>query len=1130
VGLPRIEELTLLAPLTLREHDAITVQLTVDAPNDTGRRSQIRIHAHAAGAWTLHATGVLAPDQSEAVPEELPEPSPDSVELPDLYAGLAESGFAYGPAFRGLSSAWSDGDAVIAEVALPEACAATADRFGLHPALLDAVLHASAHLDLDGADGEAASGRLPFSWHGVRLHATGARAVRARLTRQGADIVAITLVDTANTPVATVEGLALRAISPEGLTGLGEDRDPLHLEWIRASSAPPHDAPVAVLGRALGDLVTALGPETIEATDLAELTSAGPVPARVLVGIACDDVSADAAHRLIQQVRELAQAWLAEPGAGDARLVLVTRGATGPDRGPGSPAEASVWGLIRSAQSEHPGRFELLDLDDADASRAEVRAALGCDEAQIAIRDGVVQVPRVERGDSTLAIPENAHGWCLDILDRGTLTGLALAADARGTAPLAAGEIRIAVRSAGVNFRDVLNALGMYPGEAPDFGLEGAGVVIEVGEAVHTVAVGDRVFGMFPGAFGPHAVADHRTVAPIPAGWSFAQAAAVPITFLTAYFGLVDLAGLRAGQSVLVHAAAGGVGTAAVQIGQHLGATVHGTASPSKWSAVTELGVSPDHLSSSRTLDFEKRVLDATDGEGVDVVLDALAGEFVDASLRVLPRGGHFLEMGKTDVRDPETVARDHPGVRYRAFDLIEAGPDRIQEMLAELSRLFTSGVLRPPRVTAWDVREAPHAFRHLSQARHIGKVVLTMPHDLAPDGTVLITGGTGNLGAAISRRLVERHGVRRLLLASRRGAEAEGAQALRADLEEYGAEVAIAACDTSDRDSLAALLAGVSPENPLTAVVHTAGVLDDTVIEKLGAESLDRVLAAKADSAWHLHELTRDADLARFVVFSSAAGVLGAPGQANYAAANAFADALAEHRCAAGLPATSLAWGPWRQGGGMTATLNDADVARMARSGIRALRADEGLALFDTCWRRPEPVLLPLQVDAVALAEQPTVPALFERLVSTIARSDSWARPTVSSTANAVESVRETLAALSERDRRARLVDLVCEQVTIVLGHDSTVDVEPERSFSDLGFDSLTAVELRNRLGARVEVSLPATVVFDHPSPIALAHHIEESLDIPTEADVAETSTETEIEALGVDDLVRMALYPDES
>ena len=644
------------------------------------------------------------------------------------------------------------------------------------------------------------------------------------------------------------------------------------------------------------------------------------------------------------------------------------------------------------------------------------------------------------------------------------------------------GQVRVGVRAGGLNFRDVLVALGMYPGEAT-VGGEGAGVVLEVGPGVDGLAVGDRVMGLCSG-FGPVAVVDHRLVVEMPEGWSFAQAASVPIVFMTAYYGLIDLAGLGSGERVLVHAATGGVGMAAVQLARHLGAEVFATASPPKWHALRSQGFDDAHIASSRTLEFKERFLEGTDGQGMDVVLDSLAGEFVDASLELLPRGGRFLEMGKTDMRDPSEVLEGHPGVSYRAFDLMEAGPERIQEMLGELVGLFESGVLEPLPIRAWDVRRAPEAFRYMSQARHTGKIVLSLSSAIDPEGTVLITGGTGTLGALLARHLVQVHGVGHLLLVSRRGEAAEGARELQAELESLGARVRIAACDVSQRDALVVLLDSIAAEHPLSAVVHTAGVLDDGVIGSLTAERLDGVLAAKADAAWYLHELTAHMDLGAFVLFSSAAGTLGSPGQGNYAAANAFLDALAAHRRARGLAGSSMAWGLWEDASGMAGGLSETDISRMARSGLRVLSSEEGLGLFDSALDADEALTLPIPLDLKMLRAQAKMgglPSLFSDLVRV---------PTRDAGRQGISLARR-LAATPEAEREGIMLELVTAQVAAVLGHASASAIGTQRTFKDLGFDSLAAVELRNRLGAATGLRLPATLVFDYPTPVVVAKYL---------------------------------------
>ncbi|MGW2658377.1 SDR family NAD(P)-dependent oxidoreductase, partial [Streptomyces sp. NPDC001478] len=352
-------------------------------------------------------------------------------------------------------------------------------------------------------------------------------------------------------------------------------------------------------------------------------------------------------------------------------------------------------------------------------------------------------------------------------------------------------------------------------------------------------------------------------------------------------------------------------------------------------------------------------------------------------------------------------------------------------------------------------------------------------------DGTVLVTGATGALGTLVVRQLVGAHGVRSLLLLSRRGADAPGAAELGHELRALGAEVAFAACDAADREALAAALDGV----PLTGVVHLAGVLDDTLIASLTPESLDTVLRAKADAALHLHDLTRDRALSAFVLFSSATGVLGVPGQANYGAANAVLDALAAHRTAHGLPARSLAWGLWASG--MSGTLTDADLQRLSRTGIGALTSAYGVELFDRALTVDTPVVLPIRLDVRTLAEAgEALPPLFRKLVRIRPRRAAAA------TAEAAGALRGRLAALAPEDREAALLDLVRTQVAAALGYPGPEAVDETRAFSELGFDSLTAVEFRNAVSAAAEVRLPATLAFDYPSPRALARHLLAELD----------------------------------
>ncbi|MFJ8630376.1 type I polyketide synthase [Streptomyces sp. NPDC093568] len=1082
-----LDELTLQAPLILPEQGAAQVQVVIDAATDDGHRT-VRVYSRADDAeveqaWTLHATGTVSNRTTPGDTWNLhawPPADAEPEDLAGLYDRLTDVGLQYGPAFRGITRVWRDADDWYVEAALPEPAAGEATAFGLHPALLDTVLHT---LALRGGDGKTAL--LPFLWSGVTLTAVGATSVRARLRMRGDGEIDLRVADATGEPVATVDSLLLRPVSTTDLAAQQATRTTpgtehlFRVEWT-AGAAPTTDrqpAGTVVVGASVHGLDAPVHPH-LDAL-LTALDHGAETPRQVLLPVTSEGPVAD----VLAETLLVVQRWLSEPKFADSRLVIVTsRGVAVTPQDTPDPTAAGIWGLLRSAMNEHPGRFALLDLDDSELPPA----ALPMDDTdQIAVRDGQVSVPRMVRmasgGVLVPPVGAGAGGWRMDVVAQGRLDGVGLVAEA--PRELRAGEVRVAVRAAGVNFRDVLNVLGMYPGDAGRLGHEGAGVVVEVGPGVTGLAVGDRVMGLLDGAFGPMATTDARLLARIPDGWSFEQAASVPIVFLTAYYALMDLGRLQAGESVLIHSAAGGVGMAAVQLAQHLGGEVFATASEPKWPVVRELGVREERIASSRTTEFEERFR-----PGVDVVLDSLAGKFVDASLRLVRPGGRFVEMGKTDIRDADEVRAEY-GVSYRSFDLMDAGPDRIAEMWTALLELFERGVLRPVKVTAFDLGRAPEALRLLGQARHVGKVVLSVPSPWSGGGTVLITGGTGGLGAEVARHLVTAHGVRDLLLVSRRGEEAPGARELASELTELSARVSVRACDVSDRDALAGVLDGVD----LSGVVHAAGVLDDGLIGDLSAERVGRVVAAKAESALHLHELTAGRDLSAFVLFSSFAGVVGNAGQAAYSAANNVLDALAVARRAEGLPAVSLAWGMWANADGMGGTLGEAELERMARQGFPALETSEGLALLDAALLVNEPLAVPVALRTSALAAvRDSLPGILRGLVPA---ADRRRRAVGQAGTVAATGLARKLAELQPAEQERQLLDLVQGQVAAVLGHASAGSVDASRAFKDLGFDSLTAVDLRNRLGSATGITLPATLVFDHPTPTALADFLKTQL-----------------------------------
>ena len=759
---------------------------------------------------------------------------------------------------------------------LPEEAAGEAGRFGVHPALLDAVLHA-AGLGALARDGDGGGGvRLPFAWSGVRVTGDGPAVLRARVSPAGPDGVAVVAVGPDGRVAVVVDRLVLRPVPAGALAVRGVHHPSLFaVDWIKipapAAGARGSGGRWALLGEDRYQVAAAAG--LVERyAGLAELVAAvdagGGVPGVVVACLPAVDGAgvdrdvggggdagggrADAGgvvRAAVGWVLGLVQGWVAGERFGSSVLVVVTRGGvlagdgTGADPGGVGLAGAAVQGLVRSAQAEHPGRFVLADIDDSPASGRVLVAAVGCGEPEVVVRDGGVFARRLGRVPADPGLVAGGAPWRVAV-GGGSLGDVGVVADPSSGEPLGAGQVRVVVRAAGLNFRDVLIGLGMYPGPAVA-GAEGAGVVVETGPGVAGLVAGDRVLGLMAG-LGSVAVTDARVLVKVPAGWSFTRAASVPVAFATAYYALVDLAGLRAGESVLIHAGAGGVGMAAIQLARYLGAEVFATASEGKWPVLAGLGLPPERIASSRDTGFAGRFAAATGGRGVDVVLNSLAGELTDASLGLLAPGGRFIEMGKTDPRDPAEVAGRWPGVSYRAFDLFDAGPARLGEILAGVVGLLVAGDLDLLPVRAWQAGAAGAALRFMSQARHVGKLVLTYPVPVDPAGTVLVTGGTGGLGGLVAGHLAGQGRAGRVVLASRSGPAAAGAAVLAARVAGAGAEVVVAACDVADKSALGTLVARAPG---LSGVYHAAGVLDDGVVTALTPARVNAVLRPKVDA-----------------------------------------------------------------------------------------------------------------------------------------------------------------------------------------------------------------------------------------------------------------------------------------
>ncbi len=712
-------------------------------------------------------------------------------------------------------------------------------------------------------------------------------------------------------------------------------------------------------------------------------------------------------------------------------------------------------------------------------------------EREVALRRGERYVPRLVRAVGRAREAEK-RPVRLESVAPGVLDQLALISRPRERA--AAGEIEIRICASGLNFRDVLNALGMYPGNAGPLGGECAGTVASVGEGVTSFQPGDRVVALAAGSFSTFVTAPAVFAVPLPEALTFEQAATIPIAFLTAQYGLNYRAGMRPGARVLIHAATGGVGLAAVQLAMRAGAEIFATAgSPEKREFLRGMGIS--HVMDSRSLHFAAEIMTITKGEGIDIILNSLAGEFIPNGLSILRSGGWFLEIGKRDLLDQEQVDRKWPGIRYEAFDLAEIGLNRtalLRSMFEEIVGLFASGDLRPLPMEIFPLEEASSAFRFMAQARHMGKIVLSQTHEMdlsnpvsiSAEATYLITGGQGALGLEISRWLAAR-GARNLVLLSRKPAGEAASEAIR-QLREQGVRVVEAQTDVSRVAEVARLFAEVREQlPPLRGIVHAAGILDDGILPHQTPQRFASVMAPKIGGAWNLHRACEGMPLDFFVVFSSTAAVFGSPGQGNYAAANAFLDSLAHYRRGLSLPGLSIDWGPW---GSIGMAAEDRDRERKWKSqGIGMIAPDQGVQAFEELlgFDFPQVLVAPVQWPQLARRFSGSLPPFLSFFAS------NSAAPAKKEVSREDAVFLAALAKAPEKERPEMLIGFIQAQIIHVLGLAPSHVFDSRQPLSELGLDSLMAVELRNALGNAIGRPLPATVLFDFPTIEGLATYV---------------------------------------
>ena len=788
---------------------------------------------------------------------------------------------------------------------------------------------------------------------------------------------------------------------------------------------------------------------------------------------------------------------------------FITRGAQVLERETlGALAGATLWGfgkaVAREAAHLQPRMIDLDPTPMAPAPDLADELMYPDPENHIAWRRGSRQAARLVRADDgpeRLDLPAES-AWVLapdpaGVFERPCVKPL----PAR---PLEPREVRVAVEAAGLNFWDVFRSLGFI--EEGNLGREMCGHVVGVGSDVSGVAVGDRVVGLGFGAFAAEMVTHEELVAPAPSGIPVTGLATIPSAFVSAALSY-ELSGLEASDRVLIHAGAGGVGLAAIQLAQAAGAEVFATASAAKRAWLRALGVA--HVFDSRQTKFGEEILEATDGAGVTVVLNSLTSEgFIDASLSCLAQGGRFVELARRDILSEEEMAAVRPDVAYDILELDvlkKTDPEWVGRVLRGVMARVSAGELTPIVHSRWPLAEAGAALMFMRSARHLGKIVVTtqplVTGRLRQDRTYLVTGGLGGIGLAVAEWLTDL-GAGTIVLNGRRPPGTDAQETIR-ELEQRGATIRVELADVSDSAAMDDMLARTDRElPPLGGVIHSVGVLSDGALTNQSWDRFETVLWPKILGAWHLHRATADRDLDLFILFSSRVGVMGNPGQANHAAANAFLDQLAGHRRALGLPGQAIAWGAWSEIGEAAEQKDRIERQRSALGG-RWFTPQQGMRALDRLVRQDVTTSVVMAMDWSIFEEAvEDRPAFLEDLLSSEDEDGT----------DGAVSADDLLTQLANAPAREDvLVPFLQQELQAVLRLPSPP--APNVGFFDLGMDSLMAVEFRNRLNRALTgaCSVSNTVVFDYPDIEVLARHLDGEIGEvdPASAPQAEPGTQ---------------------